>query len=116
MKYNFQKEKMEEYIKSFNKLKEHFEEEQKLNQAAHIAYMLAMFNMINGSDENAKKYFLEAQDYDPDNYNLNDWSVYKNSYYNDDGYSHYERISKAYKIPNIRDLHNRTIENIINKK
>lgn len=114
-KYNFKKEKMEDYIKLFNNLKEHFEEEKNLNQAAHVAYMLAMFNMINGSNENAQKYFLEAQDYDPDNYNLNDWSVYKNSYYNDTGYSQYERIAKIYNITNIRDLHNKTIESIIKK-
>ncbi|MGR5288629.1 hypothetical protein ACP3V5_25215 [Vibrio maritimus] len=116
MKFDFNKEKMDDYLSELSYIAIGFEHQQGPISASHNIYQLALINAIVGNDDKASDYLIKADKLNPSEYLLSDWELYKANYFNDPMYPFYIRISKEYNISDLKSKHESLVEKSLEKK
>ncbi|WP_337076423.1 hypothetical protein [Aeromonas dhakensis] len=110
MKFNFNKNDVMTYLSEMKDMVDRAKISGDKFVEADLSYQYSILSLIFENNKDAVCYLLKAHYLNPSEYHLDDWSKYKNSYFNSPSYKIYEYFAREYGFSNLRQQHEELVK------
>ncbi|CAH7070695.1 hypothetical protein VCHA35O135_80003 [Vibrio chagasii] len=115
MKYDFKIDQFVNYVSKIESAYDGAKESSMRLEVAEYAYFLAILNVIQGNNDIAQDFLIEAHKLHPSEFRLHDWKEYKASYFNDPAYDFFRYVAKKMGVKKLENKHESVVEAALKK-